>query len=290
MKRQIFCLAFTLFFLFSHAQQNVVFYTNMGNFKVLLHTDLVPITAGNFLKLVDEKYYDSTIFHRVIDNFMIQGGDPTGTGSGGPGYSIPDEFDTSLSNLQMTISMANSGPNTGGSQFFINLVDNTYLDHDKPPFSSKHPVFGIVTDSFAVVQRIGKVKTSSRDRPLQEVRIDSIRREKNQAIPAFVEVEDILVTPSPINQRTHVLVSYDNPEGSPHSLPALVDITVLDQTGRLIWTSQVELNEQTLTTGSTHYLPLYTLYEKLPTNGLYYLTIRDKDTFFRRTRFLVINQ
>lgn len=284
-------MAFLLFFFIGHAQVEVKFYTNMGDFKVMLYTEKAPITAGNFLKLVDEKYYDSTIFHRVIDNFMIQGGDPTGTGSGGPGYTIPDEFDSSLSNIQKTISMANSGPNTGGSQFFINLVDNTYLDHDKAPLTSKHPVFGIVTDSFEVVQRIGKVKTSfSRNRPLQDVVIDSIRREPTHALPAYLEVDDIQVVPSPINSFTHAFLAYDNSEGVPKSLPAEVEIKVLDQSGRIIWTSQVELNEQTLSAGSTHYIPLYDLYRDVPTNGLYYLTVRDKDNFFRRTRFLVINQ
>jgi peptidylprolyl isomerase len=103
--------------------------TNQGDIVIELY-DEMPITAGNFKKLVQEKFYDGVIFHRVIDSFMIQGGDPTGTGMGGPGYKIKDEFTkTDLDkNNRGTISMANAGPNTGGSQFFINLVNNNFLD------------------------------------------------------------------------------------------------------------------------------------------------------------------
>jgi len=123
----------------------VVFETNKGNIVIELAEDM-PITAGNFKKLVSEGFYDGVIFHRIIDNFMIQGGDPTGTGSGGPGYSIKDEFVKGSTNVRYSISMANSGPNSGGSQFFINLADNTFLDWDKEPLSSKHPVFGNVVE------------------------------------------------------------------------------------------------------------------------------------------------
>lgn len=144
--------------------------TTEGDIVIELYSDM-PITAGNFRKLVEEGFYDGTIFHRVIEDFMIQGGDPTGTGAGGPGYQIKDEFVAGHSNLRGTISMANSGPDTGGSQFFINLVDNTYLDYDKPPFTSKHPVFGEVVEGMDVVDRIGKVQTGIGDRPLKEVKI-----------------------------------------------------------------------------------------------------------------------
>jgi peptidylprolyl isomerase len=159
----------------SKAQNQITFYTSMGDFVVEMYDTITPITSGNFIDLVKQKYYDGIIFHRVIDNFMIQGGDPTGTGSGGPGYSIQDEFDSRASNVQKTISMANSGPNTGGSQFFINLVDNTRLDYNKPPSSSKHAVFGFVTSNFEVVQAIGGVATNGSDRPLTDVVMDSLR-------------------------------------------------------------------------------------------------------------------
>src|SRR3989344_3939657 len=143
--------------------KTVILETNMGNITIELDSDM-PVTAGNFEKLVNEGFYDGVIFHRVIAGFMIQGGDPTGTGRGGPGYNIKDEFTSHNKNDRGTISMANAGPNTGGSQFFINLVDNNFLD-------SKHPVFGTVVEGMDVVDSIGKIETDSFDRPLEEVKI-----------------------------------------------------------------------------------------------------------------------
>lgn len=137
--------------------------TSMGEIVIEMYKDK-PITAGNFEKLVSEGFYDGIIFHRVIDGFMIQGGDPTGTGTGGPGYTIKDEFTGEQKNNRGTIAMANAGPNTGGSQFFINLVDNNYLD-------DRHPVFGKVIEGMDVVDAIGKVQTDSNDRPVTEVKI-----------------------------------------------------------------------------------------------------------------------
>ena len=128
------------------------------------------------MKLVNEKFYDGIIFHRVLQNFIIQGGDPTGTGSGGPGYSIQDEFHEDLSNIEKTISMANSGPNTGGSQFFFNMKDNTFLDYNESPTTSKHAVFGKVISGYSIVQTISNVSVNSQDRPLTDVVIDSIRK------------------------------------------------------------------------------------------------------------------
>ncbi|MBW2998569.1 peptidylprolyl isomerase [Candidatus Woesearchaeota archaeon] len=148
----------------------VLLETNMGDIEIQLY-DHMPVTAGNFKKLVEEGFYDGIIFHRVIEDFMVQGGDPTGTGMGDPGYKIKDEFENNSSNLRGTISMANAGPNTGGSQFFINLVDNTFLDWDKPPMQSKHPVFGKVIKGMDVVDAIGSVQVDRNDKPLQEVKI-----------------------------------------------------------------------------------------------------------------------
>ena len=144
--------------------------TNQGDIIIELYSDM-PITAGNFEKLVREGFYDGVIFHRVILDFMIQGGDPTGTGTGGPGYSIDDEFVSGRSNVKGTLSMANSGPNSGGSQFFINLKDNTFLDFDKEPLSSKHPVFGEVVEGMDVVENMGKVTTGAGDKPIEEIKI-----------------------------------------------------------------------------------------------------------------------
>jgi len=148
----------------------VLLETTLGNITIKLY-DNMPITAGNFKQLVEKGFYNGVIFHRVIPNFMIQGGDPTGTGMGGPGYAIPDEFVKGSTNIRGTLSMANAGPNSGGSQFFINLVDNTYLDWDKPPGSSRHPVFGAVVQGMDVVDKIGSVKTGINDKPTTAVKI-----------------------------------------------------------------------------------------------------------------------
>ena len=146
-------------------QTNVLLKTNYGDITIALYSDM-PITAGNFKTLVEKGFYDGVIFHRVIEDFMIQGGDPRGTGTGGPGYVIKDEFTHKggNNNKRGTISMANSGPNTGGSQFFINLVNNNFLD-------GKHPVFGKVIEGMDVVDKIGSVEKDSSDRPLTEVKI-----------------------------------------------------------------------------------------------------------------------
>ena len=147
-------------------ETKVLIETSMGNITILLYEDM-PLTSGNFEKLVKEGYYNGVIFHRIIDGFMIQGGDPTGTGMGNPGYSIKDEFthEGGNRNNRGTISMANSGPNTGGSQFFINLVNNNFLD-------SEHPAFGEVVEGMNVVDAMGKVETDAGDKPLEEVRIE----------------------------------------------------------------------------------------------------------------------
>ncbi len=144
------------------------FTTNQGSFDVELFEDKAPVTAKNFEKLAEKGFYDGTIFHRVIDGFMIQGGDPTGTGRGGPGYTIKDEFEPSLRHTgEGILSMANAGPNTGGSQFFITLAATPWLDN-------KHAIFGKVTKGLDVVRAIGKVPTASGDRPKQEVKIEKV--------------------------------------------------------------------------------------------------------------------
>jgi len=148
-----------------------VFDTNMGEFKIELFEDKMPLTTSNFIGLVEKGVYEGVIFHRVIDGFMIQGGDPTGTGIGDPSIpEIKDEFTDNNKNDRGTISMANRGPDTGSSQFFINLVDNNYLD-------SKHPVFGKVIQGMDVVDKIAKVKTGANDKPLEDVIINKITLE-----------------------------------------------------------------------------------------------------------------
>lgn len=139
--------------------------TTLGNIVIELDLANRPITAGNFKELVEKGFYNGIIFHRVIPNFMIQGGCPKGTGTGGPGYTIKDEFAKGNKNNRGTISMANAGPNTGGSQFFINLVNNNYLD-------DKHSVFGKVVEGMEVVDAIGKTKTGRNDKPQTDVVIE----------------------------------------------------------------------------------------------------------------------
>lgn len=172
--------------LYATAQTEATFYTTKGSFTVELYDTIAPVTVDSFMARVNEKFYDGLIFHRVIDGFMIQGGDPAGNGSGNAGYSLPDEFHPMASNVQKTISMANSGPNTGSCQFFINLANNPHLDYDKQPLTSKHPVFGIVTQNFNVVQDIGKTPTTGNggnpaNKPLTDMVMDSIRITKYAA-------------------------------------------------------------------------------------------------------------
>ena len=144
------------------------FNTNKGNFEIELFGDKAPITVGNFLKLVDSGFYNGLIFHRVIPDFMIQGGCPHGTGRGGPGYTIRDEFHPELKHDSKGIlSMANAGPNTGGSQFFITVAPTPWLD-------KKHAIFGKVIDGMDVVETISKVEKDRYDKPLNNVVINSI--------------------------------------------------------------------------------------------------------------------
>ena len=148
----------------SQIQGKVLLKTTMGDIVIELRNDM-PVTSGNFRKLAQQGVYNGTIFHRVIADFMIQGGDPTGTGKGDPSIPIiPDEFTGSNRNDRGTVAMANAGSNTGSSQFFINVVNNNYLD-------SKHPVFGTVIQGMDVVDAISKVATDANDKPLEEVRI-----------------------------------------------------------------------------------------------------------------------
>lgn len=146
----------------------VLLETNYGNMTLQLRADM-PITAGNFKSLVEKGTFNGVIFHRVINGFMIQGGDPTGTGYGDKSIpNIKDEFKGVQKNNRGTIAMANAGPNTGSSQFFINLVNNNFLDN-------KHPVFGDVIQGMDVVDKISGVATDQNDRPLKEVKIISAK-------------------------------------------------------------------------------------------------------------------
>ena len=163
------------------------FVTTEGNFTVRLYNDHAPKTVENFVGLaegtkewsdprtnekVKQPYYDGVIFHRVIDGFMIQGGDPLGQGMGGPGYTFADEFHPDLRHDKAGIlSMANRGPNTNGGQFFITLGPTPHLD-------DRHSVFGEVVDGMDVVRKIGSTRTAERDRPVNDIVIKSIKIER----------------------------------------------------------------------------------------------------------------
>lgn len=159
-----------VWYLMAGTSHVVVFETNQGSIEITLADDM-PITTGNFVKLVNQGFYDGTRFHRVIEGFMIQGGDPLSKdvskvrlwGTGDPGYSIKDEYGK-LKNVPGTIAMANSGPNSGGSQFFINTMNNSFLN-------GKHPVFGTVTQGMDVVGVISGTDTDAQDRPVEDMLI-----------------------------------------------------------------------------------------------------------------------
>ena len=146
--------------------------TDKGDIKVRLFPEEAPKAVENFVTHAENGYYDGLIFHRVIKDFMIQGGDPAGNGTGGPGYTIKDEFSSKLlHDGPGVISMANRGPNTGGSQFFITLRETKWLD-------GKHAVFGKVSKGMDVVYKIGKTATDSNDKPLEPVIIKKVTIEK----------------------------------------------------------------------------------------------------------------
>ncbi len=146
--------------------------TSMGSFTVELYDDLAPATAKNFEELARKGFYDNTTFHRVIAGFMVQGGDPRGDGTGGPGYTIPDEFGPGLKHASAgMLSMANAGPNTGGSQFFITLAPAPWLD-------GKHAIFGRVVSGMDVVKAIGAVETGVNDAPRKPVVVKKVTLQK----------------------------------------------------------------------------------------------------------------
>jgi peptidylprolyl isomerase len=257
------------------AQTIVTFYTTLGSFEVELYDTLKPITAGNFKSLVNTKYYDGVIFHRVISNFMIQGGDPTGTGSGGPGYTIDDEFDSTLSNVVRTISMANSGPNTGGSQFFINVKNNTYLDFDKAPLTSAHPVFGIVISGWDTVELIEAVPVNASNRPNTPVVMDSIRVTQFPLgiQPFFTDNSTSVVYPNPVNEQS--ILEFKS------TIASRGAIRVYSQNGMLISSQNVSV------VSGVNNIPLSKFGVQNLSSGMYFMTINNGADLVRK-KFIVM--
>lgn len=146
--------------------------TNKGDIVIGLYPDTAPNTVSNFVYLASQGYYDGVIFHRVIESFMIQGGDPTGTGTSGPGYKFADELNDNRTYTRGTVAMANAGPNTNGSQFFIMHEDN--------PLPHSYSIFGYVISGLEVVDAIATTPTDPRDRPLEEVVMTKVTVEDAQ--------------------------------------------------------------------------------------------------------------
>ena len=148
------------------------FATTEGSFTVRLFDQEVPETVANFVGLAKQGFYDDLIFHRIIHDFMIQGGCPEGTGRGGPGYQFADEFHPTLKHTKKgLLSMANAGPNTNGSQFFVTVAATPWLDN-------KHSIFGEVTEGYDVVEKISRLPRGGQDRPVKEVKLNSVKIER----------------------------------------------------------------------------------------------------------------
>lgn len=257
------------------SQTVVTFYTTLGDFEVELYDAQMPITVGNFLSLVDDEFYDGIIFHRVISNFIAQGGDPTGTGYGGPGYTIQDEFVPGLSNVEKTISMANTGqPNSGGSQFFINLKDNIFLDYDKPPLSSAHPVFGIVINGWDVVELIENVPVDGNDRPITPVVMNMVRVTQPLSTNDFnADGSAYTIYPNPVTKQSVIEIN--------SKTTAMTEFSIRNMNGALLATQKIQVQEGVNKINLADFQ-----IDKLPV-GMYFMSISNNAVVTQK-RFLVV--
>ena len=257
-----------------NSQTVVTFYTTLGDFEVELFDAERPITVGNFLSLIEQEFYDGIIFHRVISNFIIQGGDPTGTGSGGPGYTIEDEFLPPISNLKKTISMANTGqPNSGGSQFFINLKNNVFLDFDKPPLTSAHPVFGKVITGWEVVELIENVPVNGNDRPLTPVVMNRVRVTRPLSTNDYNANEgSYTIYPNPITKQSIIEINSKTSD--------MTSFSIMNVNGALLTTQKIQLNEGVNKINLSDFQ-----IEKLPV-GIYFMSINN-NSLVTQKRFLI---
>lgn len=250
------------------AQTRVTFYTNKGNFVVELDELKRPNTTKNFINLVTKKFYDKLTFHRVINNFMIQGGDPKGDGTGGTGGTIKDELSPPYSNLQKTIAMANLGtPNTADCQFYINLVDNTYLD-------KSYTAFGIVITNFAAVQAIGKVATNSNDKPLVAVVMDSVRITPvtTSVDELKKDIRDLAIYPNPYTTESTVFLNASREKN--------VQLSIYNEQGQLIGALQRNVEE------GENYISLKEINKSDLLPGIYFIAVK-YETFVSSEKFIV---
>lgn len=256
------------------SQTVVTFYTTLGDFEVELYDAQMPITVGNFLSLVDQEFYDGIIFHRVISNFVIQGGDPTGTGSGGPGYTIEDEFNPDLSNLKKTLSMANTGqPNSGGSQFFINLKDNIFLDFDNPPLSSAHPIFGEVITGWDIVELIENVPVDGNDRPITPVVMNMVRVTQPLGTNDLDATESsYTIYPNPVTKQSVIEINSKTTD--------MTLFSIMNVNGAILATQNIQVQEGLNRINLSDFQ-----IDKLPV-GMYFMTISN-NAIVTQKRFLV---
>ncbi len=278
-KLAVFILGIVLS-LSSEAQTKVKFYTTLGEFVLVLEDSLAPITSGNFKTLVSENYYDGVSFHRVINNFMIQGG----RGANKP--NIQDEFHDSLSNVQGTISMANTGAaNSGNTQFFINLVNNTGLDYNKAPLSSKHPVFGHVIENFSVVQAIGSAPVNG-SAPNPPIYMDSLRIMKTEPTDTNNSNDSSAATliAGNISSSNALLNCFPNPV----TAQSVIKITTQSNkaTLRIIDLFGKEIAVKQFTESVTAAIPFYEVAEVDLPSGVYLLEIVDNNQ--RQTQHILV--
>ena len=222
---RLFNTLIILFFSFTvFAQTQVDFYTSMGDFRVEVREDLMPITAGNFIDLVQAEYYDGIIFHRVVEDFVIQGGDPTGTGSGGPGYTIDDEYHQNMNHDSTGVmGMAKTAaPNSAGSQFYFIIGPQSFLDVN-------YAVFGTCIQNVQILEDMNVVQVNSNDRPLVDIVMDSLR-----VVPGTTAIQEIV-------NRVEI-EAYPNPFIGPVTInyevetAGDVELTIHDLQGRLVRT------------------------------------------------------
>jgi cyclophilin family peptidyl-prolyl cis-trans isomerase len=252
----------------TQAQTQVTFYTTMGKFVVEMNETPRPITTKNFIGLVKKKFYDKLIFHRVIKDFVIQGGDPKGDGTGGTGFPIKDELTPLVSNVTGTIAMANSGPNSAESQFYFNLKDNTSLD-------KAYVAFGKVISGLSVVQAIGLVKTNSSDKPLTPVIMDSVRITSiSTGINELLNNEEALtIFPNPVTSESTVWLA--------STAEKTVRMAVYNQQGQ-----QIGEREKKLING-TNTISINEILQTGFSPGVYYLMVTD-GTFISREKFVIM--